>query len=85
MYGSTFHNTESKTGCGGTTRLPEAALLAGKELLPAVDGQLMLLQREGLRGLVVALSTRVFHLQKRILHIRTIVLTYGKKGSEFLL
>ncbi len=28
-----------------------------------MDGQLMLLQREGLRGLVVALSTRVFHLQ----------------------
>ncbi len=50
-------------GCGGTTRLPEAAVLAGEELLPAVDGQLVLLQREGLRGLVAALSTRVFHLE----------------------
>jgi hypothetical protein len=57
-----IHNIESKIGCGGTTRLPEAAVLAGEEL-PAVDGQLVLLQREGLRGLVVALSTRVFHLQ----------------------
>jgi hypothetical protein len=56
-------DTDSKIGCGGTTGLPEAAVLAGEELPPTVDGQLVLLQREGLRGLVVALSTRVFHLQ----------------------
>jgi hypothetical protein len=62
MYGSTFHDNDIKIGFGGT-RLPEAAVLAGEELPPTVDGQLVLLQREGLRGLVVALSTRVFHLE----------------------